>query len=127
MRELYGLRVTLLPRGLAQGLLVNVNQQHVFHVSPSVSMSDDECPDRHSARKLLMIGLPGATLANIDAVGLLIPYTVALIMPAISSSSACLNAAPSPPDMQPSPLFVRLNLLAALASSSSMDRSYIHC
>src|SRR2546426_2013248 len=36
--ELRGLRVTLLPLGLAQRLLVMVNQQHIFHVDASVTL-----------------------------------------------------------------------------------------
>jgi hypothetical protein len=33
--ELLGLRVTVLPLGLAQRVLVKVNQQHVFHLDAS--------------------------------------------------------------------------------------------
>src|SRR5438034_1339335 len=40
LRELRRLPVTLLPLGFAQGLLVAVNQQHVFHVSASTSKSN---------------------------------------------------------------------------------------
>src|SRR5207245_787220 len=38
VHELRGLSVTLLPFGLVQGVLVLVNQQHVFHPRTSISM-----------------------------------------------------------------------------------------
>src|ERR1700687_4839374 len=37
LRELSGLHVTLLPLGLVQGVLVKVNQQHVFHLCASIT------------------------------------------------------------------------------------------
>src|SRR5438093_995976 len=37
MRELRGLRITVLPLGFTQAILVTVNQQHVFHVEASIS------------------------------------------------------------------------------------------
>src|SRR5207249_8293198 len=37
LRELRGLRITVLPLGFTQAILVTVNQQHVFHVEASIS------------------------------------------------------------------------------------------
>jgi RNA polymerase sigma-70 factor, ECF subfamily len=45
MRVFGGLLVTLRPLGLAQGLLVPINQQHVLHVPPSMDQSNGGCPE----------------------------------------------------------------------------------
>jgi hypothetical protein len=45
MRVLGGLLVTLLPLGLAQGLLVQVNRQRVLQVRTSIGKSNGGCPE----------------------------------------------------------------------------------
>src|SRR5438270_6526680 len=51
LRDLRGFAVALLPLGLAQDLLVKINQQHELHKSASMSESNDGRLNRHPARK----------------------------------------------------------------------------
>src|SRR6266568_5021576 len=64
LRELRRLPVTLLALAFAQGLLVTVNQQQVFHVSASTRKSNGERADRHSRGNNLSSGMfPEANVA----------------------------------------------------------------
>src|SRR4026208_1878490 len=55
LRKLRRLCVTMLALFVAQHLLVEINQQHVFHLCSSNSESNGECLDRHFNEKNFII------------------------------------------------------------------------
>src|SRR5207249_1081417 len=52
--ELGGLHVALLALALAQGLFIQINQQHVSHLAASILKSNSECRNRHGCKKICL-------------------------------------------------------------------------
>src|ERR1700694_1383437 len=55
-RKLRGFPVALRPFGLAQSVLIQVNEQHVFHFRLPICKSNAASPDRHPDHKIHTIG-----------------------------------------------------------------------